>query len=99
MMGGKFTDPFDENYNENAEQWISNYPELKQEFPKLADLETLVPRKGGTTIGNVYDIVPSMSSFGNETNFGKKPASIPLSDWIEMYNYNVRENRKRQQNE
>ena len=64
MMGGKFNDPFDENYNENAEQWISNYPELKQEFPKLADLETLVPRKGGTTIGNVYDIVPSMSSFG-----------------------------------
>lgn len=100
MMGGKSNHPFDENYNENQPQWIYNYPKLREEFPKLADLETLVPRKGGTTIGNVYDIVPTMSSFVNETNFAKKPASIPLSDWIEIYNYNVRENaKKRQQNE
>ena len=89
MLGGRSNDPFDEDYDENQPQWIYNYPELREEFPKLADLETLVPRKGGTTIGNVYDIVP----------FDKKPASIPLSDWIEMYNYNVRENKKRQQNE
>jgi len=91
MMGGKSNDPnFDwETYDENQPRWIYNYPELREQFPKLAELETLVPRKGGATIGNVYDIVP----------FDKKPASIPLSDWIEMYNYNLRENKRRQQNE
>ena len=99
MFSGKSNRPFDDDYDEFAPNYIHNYPELMEEFSKLADLETLVPRKGGKTIGNVYDILPSMSSFVNETNFGKKPASIPLSDWIEMYNYNVRENRKRQKNE
>ena len=84
-------------------EWRHYFPELKEEFPELyegGNNPYVVPK--GNKPGNVYKIKPALENVKNKSkNFplNRKPPSIPLKDWIEMYNYNLRENEKRQKNE
>jgi hypothetical protein len=78
-------------------KWGMYFPELAEEFPELYESHTpyLVPKRNKP--GNVYEIKPALENVKNESkNFplNRKPPSIPLKDWIEMYNYNLRENER-----
>lgn len=89
-------------FGDRDTRWELYFPELKEEFPELYESHTryLVPKRNKP--GNVYEIKPALENVKNESkNFplNRKPPSIPLKDWIEMYNYNLRENERRNQNE
>mgnify|MGYP003112095378 FL=1 len=86
----------------NDREWRLYFPELAEEFPELYESHTpyLVPKRNKP--GNVYEIKPALENVKNESkNFplNRKPSSIPLKDWIEMYNYNLRENERRERND
>lgn len=83
-------------------KWGAYFPELAEEFPELYESHTpyVVPKRNKP--GNVYEIKPALENVENESkNFplNRKPPSIPLKDWIEMYNYNLRENERRERND
>jgi len=83
-------------------KWRAYFPELAEEFPELYESRNpyVVPKRNKP--GNVYEIKPALENVENESkNFplNRKPPSIPLKDWIEMYNYNLRENERRERND
>ena len=90
-------------FGDRDTRWELYFPELREEFPELyegGNNPYVVPK--GNKPGNVYEIKPALENVKNKSkNFplNRKPPSIPLKDWIEMYNYNLRENEKRQKNE
>lgn len=86
----------------NNREWRHYFPELKEEFPELYESQTpyVVPKRNKP--GNVYEIKPALENVENKSkNFplNRKPPSIPLKDWIEMYNYNLREDERRERND
>ncbi len=93
------------NFHETPREytkWGAYFPELAEEFPEMFDSQTpyVVPKRNKP--GNVYEIKPALENVKNESkNFplNRKPPSIPLKDWIEMYNYNLRENERRERND
>jgi hypothetical protein len=89
-------------FGDRDTRWEHYFPELKEEFPELYESRTpyVVPKRNKP--GNVYEIKPALENVKNESkNFplNRKPPSIPLKDWIEMYNYNLRENERRERND
>jgi len=83
-------------------EWRHNFPELKEEFPELFGSSNLYVVPKGNKPGNVYEIKPALENLENESKdfpLNRKPPSIPLEDWIEMYNYNLREDERRERND
>ena len=93
------------NFHETPSEyrgWGAYFPELAEEFPEMFDSQTpyVVPKRNKP--GNVYEIKPALENVENESKdfpLNRKPPSIPLEDWIEMYNYNLREDERRERND